>query len=76
MPDAFLCLTCRDLPGVEAHPMGPDAADEHEEQGHDVRRLPDRHERDVRRSELLDAQKPRGKRERVLDGQGKPRADY
>lgn len=35
-----------------------------------------RHAVDVRTSERLDAQKPRGRRERHLDGQGKPRADY
>lgn len=42
---AFTCLTCRDLPGVDVQALGPDAADAHEERGHDVRRLPDDDER-------------------------------
>jgi hypothetical protein len=53
-------------------------ADRHEEHtGHTVATLDvSRHARDVRRTARLDAQKPRGRRERHLDGQGKPRADY
>lgn len=39
---AYTCLTC------DAGPFGPDRADEHDDAGHDVRRLPDDNEpRDV-----------------------------
>lgn len=42
---AYICTTCANLPGIEGGPLGPDAADAHEDRGHDVRRLPDEQER-------------------------------
>lgn len=45
MTDAYTCLTCAALPGIEGGPLGPGQATAHEEEGHDVRRLPDRGER-------------------------------
>jgi hypothetical protein len=41
---AYRCLDCDDLPGIDGGPLGPGAADAHEERGHDVRRLPERRE--------------------------------
>lgn len=76
---AFTCLTCRDLPGVAVEALSPDAADEHEGRGHDVRRLPDEWERRTGRDPeyaAIERQTPRGRRERALDGQGPPRGDY
>lgn len=53
-------------------------ADTHEHHtGHTVRAVDvSPHAVDVRRTVRLDAQKPRGPRERALDGQGPPRGDY
>ena len=69
--DLLVCHDCT------ARFRDEDDARLHEEyHGHNVHRPPERHEADVRRSERLDAQAPRGRRERHLDGQGKPRADY
>lgn len=72
MSDRLICSDCSATFGREAD------ADRHEQNtGHDVRAVDmSRHAVDVRRSERLDAQRPRGRRERHLDGQGKPRGDY
>jgi len=72
MTDRLICADCTATFGHEVD------AERHEENtGHDVRAVDmSRHAVDVRRSERLDAQRPRGRRERHLDGQGKPRADY
>jgi hypothetical protein len=72
MSDRLICADCSATFGAERD------ADRHEEHtGHEVRRVDmSRHARDVRRSERLEAQAPRGRRERHLDGQGPPRADY
>ena len=72
MSDRLICADCSATFGRER-----DATRHEENTGHDVRAVDmSRHAVDVRRSERLDAQKPRGRRERHLDGQGKPRADY
>ena len=76
MSDPLICDDC--TARFEASRAGERDADAHEAHtGHTVHAVDmSRHARDVRRSERLDAQKPRGRRERHLDGQGKPRADY
>jgi len=72
MTDVLRCTDC------SAHFTEEVDADRHEQHtGHTVRAVDmSRHARDVRESRHLDAQAPRGRRERHLDGQGKPRADY
>jgi len=72
MTDRLVCTDCTATFGTVS-----DAATHEEHTGHEVRRVDmSRHARDVRRSERLNAQAPRGRRERHLDGQGKPRGDY
>lgn len=72
MSDRLICADCTASFGAERD------AEAHEERtGHEVRAVDmSRHAVDVRRSERLDAQAPRGKRERMIDAHGPPRSDY
>ena len=72
MKDRLICADCSASFGAER------AARLHEHlTDHDVRAVDmSRHAVDVRVSERLEAQTPRGRRERHLDGQGRPRGDY
>ena len=77
MSDPLICDDC--TARFEASRAGEHDADAHEAHtGHTVHAVDmSRHARDVRRSERLDRQAPRGKRERMIDHHGgKPRADY
>jgi len=71
MADHF---TCDDCTASFGHPGDAERHEQHTD--HTVNRVPDRHERDVAESRRLDAQAPRGKRERMLDAYGTPRGDY
>ena len=72
MSDLLACSDCTARFEREAD------ADAHEDHtGHTVHTVDvSRHAQDVRMSERLNAQAPRGRRERHMDAHGPPRGDY